>query len=142
MGRLIAIIISAIIMMVVRIFTTKGKRKLPQVPLMYERKILVDLEKCEIIGGVNFHEGTDSEWPYYVPDFTAPELYSYDSHRNESEVYRIRCFLDGITYVSEPIVMSREGIMVKFMEKKTTEIYLKSFAKDNYFFDVNFLYSE
>jgi len=111
----------------------------------YGDKILVDLDKCEILTN-NYVEEIESDSSYTVQRWDA----LYDSSRNikKVNVYQTRLLFEsnrlGKKEKFYSPTINKDEVTIRFLLAlhKNTFIYIDRMYKDKYYFDINFLLEE
>lgn len=102
----------------------------------YDRKILVDLENCEI---KNFDgQIDDSPKGVLVSRIFSKNALSRDPYKNTYNCTYVIFKHDDQKFIGGPFNKTKEAIRFILMEKKYTYLYINR-SDNSYFFDLNFI---
>lgn len=99
----------------------------------YNKSIEVDLDKCEILSGVAETNDDPGSVPLNV------WMFREQRKPDKTLVSYVVCCSQGKKFISDALYVSSDFIRLKFIQKKTSIIYIDT-ENDTYFFDLDFLW--
>lgn len=100
--------------------------------MMYDKVIDIELENCIILSGTV--ESDESRDPTFINIWMLRDRKRILKTTTSYVVYNS----PEKKYVSDVLYLSEDYIRLKFIEQKTTKIYIDT-KRDTYFFDLDFL---